>query len=214
MKRSLVLLLVAVFYLSLPGFSQKPKVGLEVGATMSNIVGKIDGSETRFDSRGGYMVGLLVDLPIAKTRFTFRPEVGYVQKGTLLSKTKEEKNYWAIRYAEFQFNFLYHTKGAKNLSIFGGIGPSISFNLPSKTVVDNGDQKVADNLIMDKESPAVLRGIDYGVSGIAGLQYKGTYFLAFNYNHGIRNLVPGEDPVDELRTSCFAIKLGVLLNNK
>ena len=75
MKRSLVVLLVALLCLQLPGIAQKTpkaKVGITAGASLSNLVGKIDGRETRYDSKGGFCTGILVDVPLGKTRIGFR----------------------------------------------------------------------------------------------------------------------------------------------
>jgi len=216
MKRSLVVLLVALLCLQLPGIAQKTpkaKVGITAGASLSNLVGKIDGRETRYDSKGGFCTGILVDVPLGKTRIGFRPELSYMQKGAIISKTKEQTLSWATRYAEFDFNFVYHTKGAKGLSIFAGLGPALGLNLPSKVVTKTRTAKTEDNLLMDKESPALLRGIDWGATGVAGLQLKDRWLLGFYYNHGIRNLVPGKNPTDEIRNSTFSVKLGVLINN-
>jgi outer membrane protein with beta-barrel domain len=214
MKRILSIITIAILCAPLHGLSQKARVGIDAGATISNLIGKVGGNTLHYDSKGGVALGLMVDVPLGKTKFNFRPSVNYVQKGAVISEVQDQKFFWATRYAEFDFNFLYHTKGAKNISIFAGLGPALSLNLPSKKVTKTPDTKVEDNLLMDKESPAELKGIDWGVIGIAGLEMKSGAYLSFSYNHGIRNLVPGKDPVDEMRSTCFSIRLGVLLKNK
>ena len=216
MKRTLLILSLALTCFYLPALAQKARVGIVAGVTMSNLTGETGGVNTSYDSRGGFTTGIIVDAPIGKTRFTFQPGVHYVQKGAVTDETKEQKNYVALRYAEFAFHFLYNTKGAKGINIFAGIGPTVSLNLPSKTVTKflDDDTKVEQNVIFGDEGAAQFNGIDYGASAIAGLNFRNGALLSFNYNHGIRNLMPGKDSEDAIRNSCFIIRLGLLIRNK
>ncbi len=216
MKRTLFILSFALTCLHFSLHAQKARVGVVAGVTMSNLVGEFDGLNTNYDSRAGFTTGIIVDAPIGKTRFTFQPGVHYVQKGSVTSEDHLQKNYVALRYAEFAFHFLYNTKGAKGINIFAGLGPSFSLNLPSKTVTKflETDTKVEENVIFGDEGAAMFNGVDYGASAIAGLQFKNGGLISFNYNHGIRNLVPGKDSEDKIRNSCFIIRLGLLINNK
>ncbi len=216
MKRTFFILSLALFCLQMTGLAQKARVGITGGATISNMYGEEGGENTNFDSRFGFTTGIIVDAPIGKTRFSFQPGVHYVQKGTVVSETKEQKDYLALRYAEFAFNFLYNTRGAKGINIFFGLGPTLALNLPSKTVTkfQQDDTKVEENVIFGDEGAALINGLDYGANALAGLQLKNGAFLAFNYTHGIRNLLPGKDGSDALRNSCFGIRLGLLINNK
>lgn len=213
MKKNFFILSLALCCLQFPGMAQKTRVGIEAGATISNFYGKIGGSTLQYDSKGGFTAGILIDAPIGKSQFSFRPGVSYVQKGAYVSKTVGQKVSWATRYAHFDMTFAYQTKGAKGVTILCGLGPSVSLNLPSKIVTETRETKVEDNLVMDKESPAKLKGIDYGATGFAGLQLKNGAFLTVGYNYGIRNLIPEKDPVDKMRTGCTTIKIGILLHN-
>jgi hypothetical protein len=216
MKRTILILSLALTCFYLPAIAQKARVGIVAGVTMSNLTGETDGVNTNFDSRAGFTTGLIVDVPIGKTRFTFQPGVHYVQKGAVISETKDQKDYVALRYAEFAFHFLYNTKGTKGVNIFAGVGPSVSLNLPSKTVVKFQDDgtKVEQNVIFGDEGAAQYNGIDWGASGIAGLNFRNGAMLSFNYNHGIRNLTPGKNSENSIRNSCFIVRLGLLIKNK
>ncbi|MEO5946784.1 MAG: porin family protein [Chitinophagaceae bacterium] len=219
MKKVLFILTVIMLYLQLPAVAQKAKVGLEAGIAISNFSGNLNGKNTDYQSRTGLTAGMVVDMPIGKTNFSFRPSVNYVQKGAVTIETMNEKEYYALRYAEFAFNFLYHTSSKTGgVGFFIGLGPSVSLNLPSKSVVETGSTKVESNLILGNEGAAVLRGIDYGATGLAGVELKKNCFLSFSYNYGLRNLIPDTkqviSPSDELKSRTFAIKVGFLLNNK
>ena len=185
MKRIFIVLAVVLFFLQLPASAQKARVGIETGVSSSNLYGTINDASTDYKSRAGFTIGMLVDAPIAKSRFSFRPELSYFQKGAVTSETVTQKDYYALRYAEFAFNFVYSTKGVKDVSIFFGLGPSVSLNLPSKSITKTKSSKVETSIILDNEGAAVLRGIDFGATGLTGLAYKNKYFFSFNYNLGI-----------------------------
>lgn len=218
MKKALCILTVIMLYLQLPAVAQKAKVGLEAGIDISNFSGNLNGDNTDYQSRTGLTLGMVVDMPIGKTNFSFRPGVNYIQKGAVTTETMNEKEYYALRYAEFAFNFLYHTSSTGGVGFFIGLGPSVSLNLPSKSVVETGSTKVESNLILGNEGAAVLRGIDFGATGLAGVELKNNCFLSFSYNYGLRNLIPDTkkviSPSDKLKSRTFAIKVGFLLNNK
>lgn len=215
MKRTLFILSLALICVQVPALAQKARVGVTGGVTISNMQGEADGLNTNFDSRKGFTLGLIVDAPIKGSQFSFQPGIHYIQKGTRTSETVTQENYVALRYAEFTFHFLYNTKGAKGLSMFFGLGPSLSLNLPSKSVTKfkSDDSKVDENIIFGDEGAAQFNGVDYGASGIAGIQMKNGALLSFNYNYGIRNLLPGKPENDAIRNGCFAIRLGLLINN-
>jgi hypothetical protein len=215
MKRTLLILSIAFTCGYLPSQAQKARVGVVAGVTMSNLTGEADGMNTNFDSRAGFTTGLIVDAPIGKTRFTFQPGVHYIQKGAVTSESKEQKNYVALRYAGFDFHFIYNTRGAKGINIFAGLGPSLSLNLPSKTVTkySSDDSKVEENVIFGDEGAAQFNGVDYGASAIAGLNFRNGALISFNYNHGIRNLEP-KNSDDAIRNTSFIVRLGLLINNK
>src|SRR5690242_9030103 len=132
MKKALILIIAGLCLIQIKGLSQKTQVGLTGGATNSNINGRMNGGDTHNDGRWGFTVGMIVDAPIGKTLWSFQPGVHYVQKGTFTSKSNNSSVADALRYAEFQLNFVHYTKSAKT-KLYFGLGPAIALNLPSKT---------------------------------------------------------------------------------
>lgn len=215
MKRTLFILSFALTCFQFSAQAQKARVGIVAGATISNLVGEVNGVNTNYDSRPGFTTGMIVDVPLGKTRFAFQPGLHYMQKGAVTSEDNISKNYTALRYAEFAFHFVYGTKGTKGVNIFAGLGPSVSLNLPSKTVakLKSDDSKSEQNVIFGDEGAASFNGLDYGASAIAGLQFKCGAQVSFNFNHGIRNLAISTSD-NTIRNTCFAVRVGWLVNNK
>jgi hypothetical protein len=211
MKKSIVffLVLIASFHFTAQG--QKTKVGVVAGATMSNFEGKMTNVDLDYKSYYGYTVGMVVNAPFKKGNFSFQPGLHYTQKGAVTLFLKNQEDYTALRYADLVLNLVYNTSGDKNGSFYFGAGPQVGANLPSKkvTVFKPSDVKTESNVIFGNDVASDLRGIDMGANFIAGYTLKCGATFAFNYNLGIRNLVPeGKNNTDELRNSHFGFRVG------
>jgi len=212
MKKALILIIAGICLLQINGLSQKTQVGITGGVTSSNIYGQMSGGDTRGDSRVGYTLGLIVDAPIGKTLWSFQPGVHYVQKGAYTSKSANSSVADALRYAEFQLNFVHYTKGA-NTRLYFGLGPAISLNVPSKTVNETNGTKVETSITFGQESTAKYRGLDYGANALLGVRFKKGIIFSVNYTLGIRNLIPVPTGDDHLRNGCLGIRLGYIFRN-
>ena len=211
MKKALILIIAGLCLFQITGFSQNTRVGITGGATWSNVYGQINGLDQRGEARMGFTLGMIVDAPIGKTKWAFQPGLHYMQKGFVTDKTPTSKTAIALRYAEFDFNFVHYTKGAT--ALFFGAGPYLGLNLPSKTVVITDDARLESNLTFGKEETDTYRGVDYGANGIIGLRTKCNFYFAVNYAFGIRNIIPNPAPDDHLRNGCAGVRIGYIFPN-
>ncbi len=212
MKKIIFLLAASVLGFQVAGLSQT-----RVGITGGVAVASMHGTEAEGGSgRAGFMTGIVLETPIGKV-FNFRPSVSYVQKGETLPHppgTLIDKAVIALRYTEFNADFLYYISGSKGGGgFFIGAGPSIAFNLPSKKMTITDDVKTTSIVHFGKESGNDLRGTDWGANFTAGWRTNGGFLITANYNKGLRNLVT-EGSTGDLKNSYFGIQLGVYLNNK
>jgi hypothetical protein len=197
-------LAVSVFSFQIAGHSQTG-IGISGGVSIANMKGKVDG-----DGKTGFMTGLVLETPVGKT-FTFRPTLSYVQKGQNQPPPGlTDKLYVALRYAEFSADLLYYISGEKG-GFFLGAGPSVAFNLPSKTVSVASDVKTTKTIKFGKTPTDDMRGTDFGADFTAGWKTNNGIFLSFNYNRGFRNLVV-EGATGSLKNSYLGIQLGYYLN--
>lgn len=210
MKKIIFLLATSVLGFQVAGISQT-----RVGITGGVAVADMHGSEAKGgSSRAGFMTGFVVETPIGKV-INFRPSVSYVQKGKTLPHpqgTLVDKYYIALRYTEFNADFLYYVGGNKG-GFFLGAGPSIAFNLPSKRVSITDDVRTNSIVQFGSDAGSDLRGTDWGANFTTGWRTNSGFLISANYNKGFRNLVP-EGNTGELKNSYFGIQLGVFLNNK
>ena len=205
MKKIIFMLAAFVLCFQIAAISQT-RVGISGGVAVANMKGKVNG-----DSRSGVMTGLVLETPLGKS-FTFRPTLSYVQKGqNQPSPGLVDKLYIALRYAEFNADFLYYIGGVKS-SVFIGAGPSVDFNLPSKKVSETAGVKSVSTINFGKVLLKDMRGVDFGANFTAGWRSKSGLFISLNYNKGLRNLVIENDP-GSLKNQYFGAQLGFFLNN-
>lgn len=224
MKKIVALMLAASIGLSVSAQDSKAQVGISGGATISNMYGRANSSAARYnyDPRFGFAAGMFVNMPLGKSKYTFQPGVHYVQKGTTTLNVKEQTQYVALRYAELSLNLIYGGSG-KKLNLFGGLGPTMSANMPSKNVsmTKPDDTKTETSIVFGKEIPAHYKGIDFGINGIVGVKSKKGIILSVNYTLGIRNLVPDNPAIvgysgsasGSIRNASLGIRLGYIFNN-
>ncbi|MEO7923236.1 MAG: porin family protein [Chitinophagaceae bacterium] len=211
MKKTFLIAIVSVCFLQINAFAQKTRAGIFGGLSQSNYHGKTDGVTSKGKSLAGFTFGMLVDVPLKKSNFSFQPAIQYAQKGWIVSKTNDQKTYVGLRYAEALLNFVYHAKGGKG-HVFVGLGPTLGLPLPSKKVTKTDNSKAETTLVFGKDPIADYKSLDYGADLMAGYQFRKGCFVSLGYTFGLRNIHPGENPVDEIKNGCVALKLGILID--
>jgi hypothetical protein len=175
-----------------------------------------------------YQMGFTGDIPINKI-FSIQPSLVFTGKG---SKIKRGENYGNTHfnatgnpfYIELPVNFVVKISLPKgNSSFFFGAGPYIAYGITGKSKVEGkffGTSYSRKNditytnddvLAYEHEEYAglgVMRRIDYGYNGIAGLQFN-RIFVAANYGFGMAELQKNIGEVDDQnKHRVFSLLLG------
>ncbi|MEN9547881.1 MAG: hypothetical protein RIR12_472 [Bacteroidota bacterium] len=204
MKKIFFVLFAALSVSTVFGQKGKAQVGVSAGMAWSNIYDNVDGN-AKTDARAGISLGMLLNAPI-NACWTFQPAIQYIQKGSNLYKTNAETKYVALRYAELQLNMLKTTKSG----IYAGLGPVLSFGMPSKIVSETKDGKSEKALVFGNDPVNNYRGLDYGANALLGVKWKCGLITGFNYTLGLRNLTPaGAEP--KQKSGSFGFKVGYLI---
>ena len=214
MKKMLLFLVVLLFSFQIAAFSQKTRVGIMGGTVISHMYTKINGIKE--DNHGLFNItaGMLLDVPLAG-KIVFRPNLSYVQKGKWRHEgigDNKAKISDELRYAEMYLNFIYNISSV-NRGLFVGIGPSVSFDVPSKREISKAGTTTNKDVKFGKTATDDYKGMDYGANIVTGFNLGSGMFLAVNYNQGFRNLVTGTT-VGKIKNSYFGFQLGMLLKNK
>lgn len=207
-----IMFLLAAFTFCFQAGKAQTRVGIAAGVSMANLRGSTMDGNTK---AGGY-ISMVLDKPFCKN-FSFHPTLSYVQKGTSIPEPTLllKKRNLALRYIEFNPNFLFNMGSGNGSSFSIGVGPSVSFELPSKRVEiakDASVPKTTTTIHFGKESINDMKGLDYGANLLATYRMAGGFFLSANYNLGLRNLVT-EGSSGDLKSMYFGIQLGYYLEN-
>ena len=186
------------------------------GVSLSSLSGELFGNENNYETKVGATLGLMIDAPIGASRFSFAPGVHYVQKGTLQRPpegTLITSSYISLRFAELNANFIYRAPGNAG-NFYAGVGPSLSFKLPSKKGTKIEEDKTETDVLFGNTIDKDLRGMDYGANFVIGYRLAKGFFVHANYNHGLRDLRPvPESAPEKVNSSYFGIQLGWLFAN-
>jgi hypothetical protein len=216
MKKVLLLFITAAYLLPISSYAQKAKVGLTGGVSVTNVYGNLNNMDTRGEARAGYTAGLVVDAPIGKSNFSFQPGIHYVQKGKFTLKNEAVREADALRYADLILNFILHAGKRQGAHIIFGLGPQLGFNLPSKKIsVEDNERRELRSITFGNTAANDYRGIDWGANGLVGVMINKCLGISVNYTFGIRNLVPEEriNGDDHLRNGATGIRVTYFFPN-
>ena len=223
MKKTIFILTAFVFCLSFTAHSQKTRVGVTGGIAFANMSRTIAKADRDGEYRIGVAGGMQLEVPLCKKgRFSFQPDMHYIQKGAgdIPATPTVNKSYTALRYAELAPNFVYNFKAGKGGTFYMGGGPYIGFNLPSKKVTHSpGADKIETDISFGNAIANDMRGIDYGGNFVMGYRLGNGIFVSANYIQGARNLVPQEkqdipaSADDKIKNIAFALRVGYLFHN-
>jgi hypothetical protein len=212
MKKAIFFLIIFSFSLSVTGFSQKARVGLSGGVTISNMNNTISGKEQTGEGLTGFMASMIIETPLF-SHLSFQPHLAYVRKGMRVKTqpfTSADTSI-QLRYVDVPLNFIYTT--GKKMTFYVGGGPCLSFNLPSLRVVEVGGAKSNTEIAFGEDAKSDFKGFDYGANILVGLRLLKGYFISVNYTQGIRNIIPVEKGDDKIHNNYLGIQLGYLFNN-
>jgi hypothetical protein len=221
MKKTIFILTAFCFCLSLTALSQKTRVGITGGIDAANLSKTIGGADKDGEYKIGMIAGLQLEVPLGKkNKFSFQPDMHYIQKGAATIPTTPifNKIYTALRYVEVAPNFVRNFNFEKGTFYIGG-GPYLGLPLPSKEVTHSaGSPNVETNITFGNAVANNYRGVDYGGNVVMGYRMKNGLFVSANYIQGIRNLIPQEQldlpgrADDKIKNIGFAIRFGYLFN--
>lgn len=214
MRKLSTLLLAAIFSLPLMAYSQKASFGIAAGASLANTHVKSDGISISPDSKIGLTAGLIADIPIAEN-FSFQPALNYVQKGaqTKMSDYAYESKL-TLNYVEVPLNVLFKPEMQK-VQFFVGAGPSVAVALSAKEKEkENGNTTTYKYKFGNNPDEHDMKRLEIGANFITGVELKGGFLVALNYNLGISNIAPGSSDDGTIKNRYFGFKVGYLLKDK
>lgn len=212
--KKIIILFLAVAFMSSSLPAQKTQFGVNAGITIANYTAKYDGESETADSKLGFTLGVVANISLGE-HFSIQPGLNFVQKGTKDEETiggVTEKASLTTNHLELPINFLYNTNSS-NGNFFIGAGPSFAFGVSGNWKYDDGTTTVDESVNFGDSDEDDMKGFDFGANILAGYTFGNGLTFSANYNVGISNLAPGGNSNNSLRSNYFGIKVGWMFNN-
>ncbi len=212
MKKTL-LIAAAFLFITNATQAQSPKIkfGIHAGTSIANLKIEYDGYSMSPKSLFGIQGGFVADFQLGK-HISVQPGANFIQKGT---REEDEGDKYIERFnaIEIPVNILFNSNGS-NGNFFVGAGPSVTFAVAGKFIYKaDGETEKNKMSFGNDEVEDDYRSLDFGLNGMMGYEFKGGFFVAANYNLGLRNLIPGSDSEDgKIKTNYAGIRLGYFFN--
>lgn len=175
--------------------------GIHADGVLSNMKFKESGVTITPDSKFGWKVGLVADVPLAET-FAFMPQLNVLSKGAKMTESGTTSTI-NLTYVELPLNFVYTSNG-----FFAGVGPSIALGISGKTKESgqpDGNVKF-DGKANGNDNNYHLKALDFGGQVIAGYKLESGLFFNAHYNIGFSNISP--DSGTSIKNNYFGFGLG------
>ncbi len=208
MKKTILLPLLAGFFLAASAQTIIPKAGLTVAT--NSISTDNFGSQGAIKSQTGYTFGIAVVVPIT-ANIAVQPELNYIRKGFKYDYSGgdgffyyEESNKLSYNYLEIPV-LLRYSLGPDAFKIHVNLGPSVGYGLGGKHnyryYYDPGDGQPPvsgeiEGSVKFDEEPEGYEGediyldkrIDIGLQGGAGITLFNKIFVDIRYGLGLTNI--------------------------
>jgi hypothetical protein len=184
------------------------RVGIQAGATFSSLKAKQSGLSITTDSKVGFTVGVLTDVPLGQG-WIFQPAINFVQKGGQ-SKDNNITDKLTMNFLELPLNIIhgFQTSGGRFLI---GAGPSISYGL-SGTEKVSGTVSATNEIKFGTKPTDDFKPLEVGLNILSGFQFKQGFFISANYNTGLTN--QSNDGSLTMHSRYFGVRVGILFKSR
>jgi hypothetical protein len=174
--------------------------GIHAAGVLNNTEFKTSGVTIKSDSKLGWKVGAVANVPMAGT-IAFMPQLNVLSKQSKLSEGSDKVDL-SMTYVELPLNFVYNSGG-----FFVGVGPSVAFGIGGK--FKSGSDKA--DIKFDGKKDATddkvhLKALDFGGQAIAGYKLPSGLFFNVHYNLGFSNISPDDEGT--VKNKYFGFGLG------
>ena len=211
MKKIIICAFVAVFFMASVVNAQQARFGFSGGTVLSRINTKVDNQKDNSDSRLGFTLGVMGDVPLGG-QFSFQPALNFLQKGG--KETQEiggtKETYTVIlNYLEVPFNFVFRSKGEKGHFI-AGLGPVLSYGISGKAKYSANGQTNSETLHFGDNSG--IKAFEFGGNIQAGYESSNGILVTLGYNTSLSNL--SSNSQSSFKNNYFGLRIGYLLSRK
>jgi hypothetical protein len=190
MKR-VSLLMLAFIVLAITGTAQV-RFGAKAGINLANLTGKTAGEKETADSKTGFHIGGVVDIPVSE-KFSISPELNFDQWGA-----QQEESGSTLK---LNLNYINLPILAKvNIGGFGiYAGPQVGFLISANAKMDDEEEDIKEQ----------FKSTDFGA--VFGAEYNLAYgiFLSARYNLGLAKITEDSDDNNYAKNTAITFGVGI-----
>lgn len=190
MRKTLLITILAVLSISSVN-AQEIRIGAKAGVNLATFTGD---SFTGFDTRVGFHIGGLVEIPLSE-KFSVQPELLYSQKGSEFFNSETH-----LSYIDIPIMAKYHI--IRGLSV--ELGPVPSFLVKAEQTKSGEDIDVSD----------YTKSFDFGIGGGVSYQLPMGVFFSLRFTKGLMEISepekydPDSDYSFNVENNVFQISAG------
>jgi hypothetical protein len=183
--KKLLLILCCAFAAS-TAFAQVPSIGVRGGVNFASITASSGSLSISSGSTTTFAVGVFTDFKLGAV--SIQPALNYTGKGGHFAFEGLEgggdiKTY----YLQVPVNVVYRIPAVIG-NVYFGAGPYVGLGLSGKAKgTDENGNSVSEDIEFGSD-PNTLKRTDFGLNGIAGVEFKGGLILGINYDLGLSNI--------------------------
>ncbi|WP_162499825.1 porin family protein [Mucilaginibacter terrigena] len=179
-----ILLLLCCAFAASTAFAQVPSFGIRGGVNFAKISASNGNLTASTNSTTTFAVGVFADFKFGS--LSLQPALNYTGKGgegdSGNGGTTKIKTY----YVQVPVNLVYHVPAVFGNVYFGG-GPYVGVGVSGKTTITENGSSVSEDITFGDDQDDIKR-TDFGLNGIAGLEFNNGFILGVNYDLGLSNI--------------------------
>jgi hypothetical protein len=201
-----ILLLLCCAFAASAAFAQIPTFGIRGGVNFASLTASSGSLSASTGSTTTFAVGLFADFKMGAV--SIQPALNYTGKGGSSSDGSgsgdgDIKTY----YLQVPVNLVYHIPAVIG-NVYFGAGPYVGIGLSGKAKgTDDNGNSVSEDIKFGSE-PGTFKKTDFGLNGIAGVEFKGGLILGINYDLGLSNISNDTGDSEALKNRVFGVSIG------
>ncbi|MFA6247548.1 MAG: porin family protein [Mucilaginibacter sp.] len=202
-----ILLLVCCAFAASTAFAQLPTFGIRGGVNFAKLTASSGNLSASTGSVTTFAAGVFADFKVG-TAVSIQPALNYTGKGGNVSLIDfDTQADFKTYYLQLPVNVVYHIPAVIG-NVYFGAGPYVGLGLSGKVKgKDDQGNSVSEDITFGSES-GEFKKTDFGLNGIAGVEFKGGLILGINYDLGLSNISNDTADNESLKNRVFGVSVG------
>jgi hypothetical protein len=179
-----LLLILCCSFAASTAFAQIPSFGIRGGVNFAKLSASSGNITASTNSTTTFAAGLFADFKFGNV--SLQPALNYTGKGGEGDDGEGGLVKIKTYYVQVPVNVVYHIPAVFG-HVYLGAGPYVGVGVSGKTKAVGGGSSVSEDITFgDGEND--LKRTDFGLDGIAGLEFNNGFILGVNYDLGLSNI--------------------------